>query len=412
MTESCILVMAGLRVQHELEELEEGTELILDDVSVLDDEGGDKLMNARLKENYRASRIQAARKAQKPTHEYSAEEKKHTILPQYDDPLGDQELIGFTIGESGEFAAPVAVAHLGTGETLETRKEIAKEFSLPKKVKRNRLVVNPSKVSRTAMQDVYSQKRFASNVPKVIEEEEDEVAQSLSRTLLARREAEVVLKPSTPETEEGGVEFSDTLEFLQNVQAETRDLHQLATGALSVRDAVGGTTSVLNVALPSERIRFEAGVRTIAANTNSSTQDVKRRLMTGEGSQSEVKVEVPDVQFTEPVLGRGLAAVLGLIRERGYFNDKKHFGRQRDAKAEDEDFMEHVDDKGRVLTKNQAFRVQCYKFHNKNPGKKKLERLAVREHAKDIQALSGPSSFKAQKAIMSRVKAPYVVVPK
>lgn len=402
--------MAGLRVRHEADELEEGTELVLKDASVLDD-SDDTLTNSRLSEQYRATKIKAARQLQRNVHDYSGEEKQGGLLPQYDDPLGDQEHRGFTIGESGEFKAPIAVAHLGSGETLDTPKALGREFSLPKRLKKGRVVVKPTKSSRTEMQDVYSQRRLAAQTSKAIEEEEDEVARSLSLTLLSRRRSEVVLHPATPETLDEGVEFSDTMEFLHNVHVEPRSLTQMGSGALSVTDARGGTTSVLNVALPSERVRFEAGVRTIAANTNSSADDVKRRLMTGEGTQTEVKTTVPDVQFTEPVLGRGLAAALGLIRERGYLNDKKYFGRQRDV-AETDDFLEHTDDKGRVLTKKQAFRVQCYDFHRKKPGKNKLERLALREKAKDVQAMAGPSSFNAQKAIMSKVKAPFIVLPK
>lgn len=415
--------MAGLRISHDIDELEVGTELVLKDTSVLD-ESDDTLTNSRLKDQFRASRIQAAKKAHHSVHEYTGEEK-HALLPQYDDPEEEQNQRGFIIGEDGEFKAPLAVAHLGTGENLNTQVTLGKEFTLPKRTKRRRAVEKPTKVSRTEMQDVYSQRRLAAQSVKVIEEEDDEVARSLSRTLLMRRKAEVESDPpghtdkgsfptkqpnqAPPETLEG-VEFSDALEFLQNVQVAPRDLTHLASGALSVRDAVGGTTSVLNVALPSERVRFEAGVKTIAANTNSSTEDVKKRLATGEGAQTEVKVEAADVQFTEPVLGRGLAAVLGLIRDRGYFNDKKLFGRQRDTPVDD-DYIEYRDEKGRLLTKKQAYRLQCYSFHNKQPGKKKLERLAVREKAKDVQAMTGPSSFKAQKAIMSRVKAPYVVAP-
>jgi hypothetical protein len=214
------------------------------------------LTNARLSEQYRATKIKAARKLQRNVHDYSGEDTQSSLLRQYDDPLGDQEHRGLTIGETGEFKAPIAVAHLSSGETLDTPKALGREFSLPKRLKKGWVVVKPTKVSQTEMQDVYSQRRLAAQTSKVIEEEEHEVARSLSLTLLSRRRSEVVLLPSTPETLDEGVEFSDTMEFLQNVHVEPRSLTQMGSGALSVTDARGGTTSVLNVALLSKRVRF------------------------------------------------------------------------------------------------------------------------------------------------------------
>ena len=89
----------------------------------------------------------------------------------------------------------------------------------------------------------------------------------------------------------------------------------------------------------------------------------------------------------QPVVARGMAATLELLKGTGDLKKKKELaGRAKDAREQDpsaEDVgvkLEYRDEFGRKMTQKEAFRQLSYRFHGIQPGKKKkAKRLQVCE---------------------------------
>ncbi|CAN0471217.1 unnamed protein product, partial [Ectocarpus sp. 8 AP-2014] len=98
----------------------------------------------------------------------------------------------------------------------------------------------------------------------------------------------------------------------------------------------------------------------------------------------------------QPLAKNGMAATLALLRPSGVLNEKFHrSGRAKDARKhhgeadetrEDRESgakLEYRDEWGREITRKEAFRNLCYKFHGYGSGKKKQEkRLKLVEEEK------------------------------
>jgi U4/U6.U5 tri-snRNP-associated protein 1 len=115
--------------------------------------------------------------------------------------------------------------------------------------------------------------------------------------------------------------------------------------------------------------------------------------------------EIPEL--AEPLVGKGLAVALRVLRSRGLVGKASLYGRYKDtgidrveriekekaAKSElsavgksttqnNENLtidLEYRDEKGRELTKKEAYRNLCYNFHNKLPSYKKIEKKIKRD---------------------------------
>ena len=90
----------------------------------------------------------------------------------------------------------------------------------------------------------------------------------------------------------------------------------------------------------------------------------------------------------------------------------KAFGRTKDEIGNTD--LQYFDTAGRVLTKKQAFRQQCYSIHNQKPSQNKIKKLKDQEDAllkeKKLDPIKGSESFKVAKNIMQKTKNPYVVI--
>lgn len=150
---------------------------------------------------------------------------------------------------------------------------------------------------------------------------------------------------------------------------------------LSLRDT--GSMSVVFVPLPTDRLQ--------QAQESENTQDWDRK---------------------DRPLGRGLAICLELLRIRKELNQQKSYGRMKDGDSGNE--IMHYNNQGRVLTKKQAFRQQCYSFHNQVPAQSKIQRLKDKDDAevKAQKSLAASDSFKMTKAIMQKTQNPYIVLSK
>lgn len=95
-------------------------------------------------------------------------------------------------------------------------------------------------------------------------------------------------------------------------------------------------------------------------------------------------------------MGKGVASALRVLHSRGYFKEEAFYGRYKDvgldrveriekekskkgelsANKSTKTFnidLDYRDEKGRLLTKKEAYRNLCYSFHNKLPSYRKRE---------------------------------------
>jgi len=106
--------------------------------------------------------------------------------------------------------------------------------------------------------------------------------------------------------------------------------------------------------------------------------------------------------LVEPSLGKGLAVALEVFKKRGLIGKEYLYGRYKDTgidrveRIEKEKSikgesstdksnnkfnieLEYRDEKGRQLTKKEAYRNLCYSFHNKLPSYRKIEKKIKRD---------------------------------
>ncbi|KAH8076119.1 hypothetical protein JL721_105 [Aureococcus anophagefferens] len=117
-------------------------------------------------------------------------------------------------------------------------------------------------------------------------------------------------------------------------------------------------------------------------------------------AEAEDRGDLIDFLHKQPLARDGVAATMGLLRQTGDVQIKhveQKVGRARDQTifedgTEDDPAappdpslqfkpikLEYRDADGRLLTRKEAFRQMCHKFHGKGPGKKKQEKFAARE---------------------------------
>ena len=94
----------------------------------------------------------------------------------------------------------------------------------------------------------------------------------------------------------------------------------------------------------------------------------------------------------EESVGRGMSSFLKLIRDRNRIGNEalEYTGRNKDklmhkelakhgGKRTGEPKLEYRDANGKLMTQKEAFRYQCWTFHNQKPSLKKQERAALKE---------------------------------
>ncbi|CAG9330017.1 unnamed protein product [Blepharisma stoltei] len=391
---------SGFRVKHKLDHLDEGEEmeLVLADSSITD-ENEELLINPHLEALNRAKtnqKIKQIANTKGINHSYDDSESK-TLLSKYDDPSIKEE--GFFLDQSGNFKPPSHEESKIQGTTsLDVKKSVAKEYQDFKPPKKRARAMDFLEGSRTERQEKYMEARKQMKLSSIIGEDEDEdLHKSLQKSLNKANRINAT-RIETPITQEGE-EYTDTSQFLSSVQPiQPRNLN------LTLKDARDGTVSVSNITLPTERIK---------GNSSSTIQTSNPEIY--DKAKEENKTAEPVIK-EEPKIDRGLAGCLALLRERGELNKKFYFGRSKDKVSEEEEDRAYRDDKGRLLTKKQAFRNQCYAFHNQKPGKNKQKKLNEKEKIQMKQEKLDPSkgsaTFMAAKSIMTKKETPYVIISK
>ena len=204
--------------------------------------------------------------------------------------------------------------------------------------------------------------------------------------------------------------ITEISEFLKKVPSkkEIEENYKFITSStpLTLREVKSGTQSIVNVPLPSERLKYGIksnndtpknflnqkrerleldGVKTESSDTTQSKIDP---------NSTEEKVEV----LEEPLVGKGIGVALQVLRKRGLIGKKQTWGRNKDSLYTTNDYflkeekskkpkpynfeLQYRDMSGKNLTPKEMFRRQCYIFHGEGPSKRKMKRGWKRNNLK------------------------------
>jgi U4/U6.U5 tri-snRNP-associated protein 1 len=242
--------------------------------------------------------------------------------------------------------------------------------------------------------------------------------------------------------------LTETSEFLKKVpnKKEIEENYKLITSAtsISLKDIKSGTASVVNLALPNERLRHGIGSVISIQEDNKKFLNRKRTNdleslpnASNTPSENESLNETVDQQedsddiLNEPHLGKGVSVALEVLRKRGLIGRTEMWGRYKDKAYTTNEFamtgknttklpqqkkeinIEYRDAKGRILTPKEKFRNQCYVFHGKGPGRKKIEKRLIRaqlEEKMKNRDVSETNTFKYLKSQQLKKNTALVVI--
>ena len=354
--------MAQFRIKHKIEDVQEGVEMILADSSVLDQE--DVLVSLNVKDIETGQKNQEIRKKARRGDFIHSYEELNKPLQKYD--VHEETSFVLKTGTEDLTSAPKQ-------RKIKNLRELEKPcFEVPRKRLRiidlaegenaleNQLNANPRKVKK--------------KIP-VFEDEQEENNERLEIEFKINSVPRPVIK-STPNTE-------DCEEFGMDEDVNIGLKKSLIDPKLSLKDA--GTTSVMFVSLPTERIQ-----------------------------DSNEEKPANDWEHKDKPLGRGLFSCLNLLRDRKLLGTTKELGRKKDKPVSSD--TNYFDSKGRTITKKQAFRMQCYSFHNQKPNQTKLKRIEeeiqaeLKSNKTDLSL--GSTTFRHAKSIMQKTQNPFVVISK
>ncbi len=226
-----------------------------------------------------------------------------------------------------------------------------------------------------------------------------------------------------PTEDEGGVLITDALHFIKAVPSmkDRKEYKQsiMQNTNLSLKDTRDGRASVVNVPLPTERLRYLApgysscvpaafpapATATPAASAVAESKNVPSPAK--EGTTVATKEPAAEAKNTpvattetpaevapldEALVGKGVGNCLKILRERKLLGQTMYAGRSKDATKEKElekyqkagvkggekfDF-DYRDEFGNKLTLKEAWRYQSRIFHGLRPSKKKREKTMIK----------------------------------
>lgn len=359
--------MAEFRIKHKIEDVQEGIEMVLADSSVLDQE--DVLVNLNVKDIEKGIKNQELRKkvrniqARRGDYIHSYEETTKP-LNKYDDAVETSFIL------KTQVEPQINTENQKKIEKVEKFKKPEKPcFEIPKKRLR---IIDLAEGENVMENQLNARPRKVKKIP-VFEDEEN------NERLEIEFKINSIPRPtikSTPATDEGE-------EFVMDEDFNIGPKKSLIDPKLSLKDA--GTTSVMFVPLPTERIQV-----------------------------SNEEKPANDWDHKDRPLGRGLAFCLNLLRDRKLLGSTKELGRKKDKPVSSE--TNYFDNKGRPITKKQAFRMQCYSFHNQKPNQTKLKRIEEEIQAElksnKTDSSLGSTTFRHVKSIMQKTQNPFVVISK
>ncbi len=198
-----------------------------------------------------------------------------------------------------------------------------------------------------------------------------------------------------------------------------------------MKDSRTGTTSIVNIALPSERIlawtKSNPGITSVLTKKKEEEKPQEGKADEEKFTKEELKELEKEVEFIqEEDIGQGLAGALKKLREKGYMEPTafEKSGRTKDVTVEQELSkwksnagknikLEYRDDKGRLMTPKEAFRYQCWAFHGKRPGANKMRKRLQKElQAKKAMSVAPDqtATMRTLQRIQKETNQPYAVL--
>ncbi|ORX49185.1 SART-1 protein [Hesseltinella vesiculosa] len=479
--------LEGLKVAHDLDAFDEGQETILTlkDRGILDDDDADELTNVNMEDHERLMENLENKKKKPGYNPYADDEQslatgqRPDILSQYDERtkgegfvLGKQGLVAPSVAET-RFKHQAAHGHLSVADKLKqaqtldynkqqdikdyyTQDELT--FKKPKKLKKKKKLRQKTTADADdALQPPADDPTPAAAVPSAasrapaprrkkmvlddanfVDDDDLQAALAVSRRE-ANRQKSKAMKRMTPEeiaraiaderqTDEGpeaeednGLVFSETTEFLSNVGKTPAYIRERQT-AEATPDEPPASSEPASSRLEHVEEDHQELDQAPATSTTPPMPPVEDTSM--------------EAVIDEPLVGRGLAATLSLLGQKGLIkkatkeqedrdrlvsqqlkwqNEARHqevaMARRIEAKKEDRprdresrrhydpelekerderdrlrEFeermanykpdvkLEYVDEQGNELSTKDAFRFMSHKFHGKTSGKGKTEK--------------------------------------
>eukprot|EP00826_Nyctotherus_ovalis_P057527 TRINITY_DN7873_c0_g2_i1.p1 TRINITY_DN7873_c0_g2~~TRINITY_DN7873_c0_g2_i1.p1 ORF type:complete len:507 (+),score=191.23 TRINITY_DN7873_c0_g2_i1:155-1675(+) len=206
---------------------------------------------------------------------------------------------------------------------------------------------------------------------------------------------------------EDGVVITD-LNFIKAIPStkQQREYQEqvVKNTSFSLKDARSGTTSVVNVPLPTEVLGHIAPGYSSCVPSSFPTS-AKPESAAG---KVEVRAEVEPLTkleegaLDELLIGKGVGNVIKLLRERKLLGQTMYVGRSKESTAEGEleKFqkagvkggeaidLDYRDESGYKMSLKEAWRVRSRKFHGGHKSKKKLEKQMIKREIEMKKRLS------------------------
>ncbi|CAD8073469.1 unnamed protein product [Paramecium primaurelia] len=215
--------------------------------------------------------------------------------------------------------------------------------------------------------------------------------------------------------------IEQSTDFLSNVKTdkEMEEINLRINTGYSIRDTKNGTTSVVNVRLPTERIVVQNRQQSKMELENIKEENLKSDIFVEKEEQQEkdnheIKKEEDGIEFLEEEQhGHGLTATLELLRKRGELNPSKYdyVGRNKDQRVfkdqeqkDGEINLVYRDHSGKLMTPKEAFRYQCWIFHGDGPSKNKIEKKKRSELIRQKQKMRAQSEGPLMQALKEEQK--------
>ncbi|EZA53434.1 U4/U6.U5 tri-snRNP-associated protein [Ooceraea biroi] len=465
--------LKGLKVEHNIETLEEGKTVILTlkDQEVLN-ENDDLLVNVNMIDNERYKRS-VLNKTKKSTYDPYADENfdeygfsKSTVLEKYDEEIDGEKKDNFVLGsnnvevkrrqvetvkqrlankrlESLQMAEPKLASEYYNEEELAKFKKPKKKIrKIRKKLKADDLVPVDNDYLRDLGKDLTGVK---------LEEDDKELelqlalkkAQRLKEGHPAGMQKTIeTLKQeilSAEENQAGNIVLNSTAEFC-------RTLGDIPTYGLAGNREENGQ----------ELMDFELDGVKDEPSMNEDEDDGRGAWNTVHLDEniSEPVIMEAAILDAEPSLGQGVGGALQLAMSKGYlqkedsnrpsasrfahlqaqnysiedktYGDDDKFGRRDRFNGPTSDFkekdgfkpnvkLEYIDDDGHVLSAKEAFRYLSHKFHGKGPGKNKVEkRMKKAEQEVLMKRMSSTDTplgtLNLLQAKQKETQSPYIVL--
>ncbi|KAK7233993.1 U4/U6.U5 tri-snRNP-associated protein [Aureococcus anophagefferens] len=250
--------------------------------------------------------------------------------------------------------------------------------------------------------------------------EGDEAAAAVATTVKAEPRAE-----GDAPADADALVFTSTTEFTARLHArlEERAAENAEASAEAAADALAAAGGAA--------VKAEAGELPPDESDSDAMSDSDDESLAA--AEAEDRGDLIDFLHKQPLARDGMAATMGLLRQTGDVQIKhveQKVGRARDQTifedgTEDDPAappdpslqfkpikLEYRDADGRLLTRKEAFRQMCHKFHGKGPGKKKQEKFAAREaeRQRSIKMSAGAGSLSILQHAQARTGQAFVPI--